>query len=267
MKVVVMGQQNDSTHDIYFEFNDQFDVKICPMDYDLFQGIRKVFKPSLLVICMAECVKIDPRIMYLLADTNRSFPIITLGLEKLDAVYEKMYSGSGFSNLEYGATGRDVLEAACEMLDLEMPDESGDGLIRKIRSNKPRVLVVDDFGMLLRQIKMMLQDHYVVDVATSGVQAMTTIGKNKPDIIILDYAMPVYDGRQVFEVLKIGEETKDIPVVFLTGVSSDAKVEELINLKPAGYLLKPPNKDRLVDMIEEVLERQRKKEMIFGEKK
>jgi CheY-like chemotaxis protein len=106
---------------------------------------------------------------------------------------------------------------------------------------------------------MMLKDRYDVEVATTGVQAMASIGRMKPDLILLDYAMPVHDGKKVFEVLKLSEETKDIPVVFLTGVSDNARVEEIINLRPAGYLLKPPNKERLVEMIENVLARKRSK--------
>ena len=123
----------------------------------------------------------------------------------------------------------------------------------------PLILVVVDFALMLRQLRGMLKDKYDVEVATSGVQAMTSIGRNRPDLILLDYAMPVYDGKQIFEALKVSDEAKDIPVVFLTGVSEHSKVEEIIDLKPAGYLLKPPDNDKLLEMIEKVLERQRRK--------
>ena len=90
-------------------------------------------------------------------------------------------------------------------------------------------------------------------MATSGVQAMSVIGRQHPDLILLDYAMPVYNGKKIFEVLKMSDETKDIPVIFLTGVSEHSKVEEIIELKPEGYLLKPPDRDKLFEMIEKVL--------------
>ena len=51
----------------------------------------------------------------------------------------------------------------------------------------------------------------------------------------------------------MSDETKDIPVIFLTGVSEHSKVEEIIELKPEGYLLKPPDRDKLFEMIEKVL--------------
>ena len=99
----------------------------------------------------------------------------------------------------------------------------------------------------------MLKEKYEVRVATSGMQALTLIGKKKPDMIFLDYEMPICDGRMTFQMIKELDEAKDIPIVFLTGVSDKEHIEAVLELKPAGYLLKPANADRIYNIIEKVL--------------
>ena len=64
---------------------------------------------------------------------------------------------------------------------------------------------------------------------------MTAIGKKRPDLILLDYEMPVCDGRQTLEMIRADEELKDIPVIFLTGVNDREHIESVLSLKPAGY--------------------------------
>ena len=90
-------------------------------------------------------------------------------------------------------------------------------------------------------------------MATSGMQALTLIGKKKPDMIFLDYEMPMCDGKMTLEMIREIDEAKDIPVVFLTGVSDKSHIEAVLKLKPAGYLLKPADASRIYGIIEEIL--------------
>ncbi len=120
-------------------------------------------------------------------------------------------------------------------------------------AGKKRVLVVDDNGTMLRTMKAMLEDRYEIAVAISAAQAMTSIGKQRPDLILLDYEMPVCDGRMTLEMIRADEEMKDIPVIFLTAVNDRDNIEAVLKLKPAGYFLKPPVKDKLVAEIDRVL--------------
>ena len=82
---------------------------------------------------------------------------------------------------------------------------------------------------------------------------MTAIGKKRPDLILLDYEMPVCDGRQTLEMIRADADLMDIPVIFLTGVSDRAHIEAVLGLKPAGYLLKPPIREKIVEAIEKAL--------------
>lgn len=120
-------------------------------------------------------------------------------------------------------------------------------------AGKKRILVVDDNGTMLRTMKAMLEDRYEIAVAISAAQAMTSIGKQRPDLILLDYEMPVCDGRMTLEMIRADEEMKDIPVIFLTAVNDRDNIKAVLKLKPAGYFLKPPVKDKLVAEIDRVL--------------
>ena len=122
-----------------------------------------------------------------------------------------------------------------------------------VDEGKKTVLVVDDNAAILRSIKAMLEDKYTVMLANSGMQALKSIGKKHPDVILLDYEMPVCDGRQTLEMIRADEEICDIPVIFLTGVNSREHIEAVIKLKPAGYLLKPAVADKLIANIEKAL--------------
>lgn len=118
---------------------------------------------------------------------------------------------------------------------------------------KAHILVVDDNAMVLRNVKMILDANYTVAVAASATQAFMAIGKKKPDLILLDYQMPVVDGKAFFEMIMKEEELSEIPVVFLTGVADKDVVQQILALKPAGYMLKPVDVNTMTDVIAEVL--------------
>lgn len=101
-----------------------------------------------------------------------------------------------------------------------------------------KVLVVDDSLTVRQGIKALLAEDYQVVLAESGVAAIRTITLDRPDLILLDYEMPVCNGKQTLEMLRSAREFAEIPVIFLTGRSDPEIVRELLSLRPAGYLLK-----------------------------
>ena len=61
---------------------------------------------------------------------------------------------------------------------------------------------------------------------------------DKPDLVLLDYEMPVCDGKQVLEMIRSEDIFAGIPVIFLTGRTDPETVRKLVSLKPDGYLAK-----------------------------
>ena len=114
---------------------------------------------------------------------------------------------------------------------------------------KKRVLIVDDDPSYAGMVREWIRDMYHVDIVTAGMQAITFLVKNKVDLILLDYEMPIIDGPQVLQMLRQEESTKDIPVVFLTGVGTKEEVARVISLKPNGYILKSTTREDLINSI------------------
>ena len=106
------------------------------------------------------------------------------------------------------------------------------------------ILVVDDSDFMRARIVKLLSGSYNVLEAGSSVAAIQSIAMQKPDLIVLDYEMPVCDGRQTLEMIRSEKNTADIPVIFLTGKVDRESVQKVMSLKPEGYLLKTmPDKE------------------------
>jgi CheY-like chemotaxis protein len=116
---------------------------------------------------------------------------------------------------------------------------------------KKSILIVDDDPQYLALVREWLKGKYKVSMANSGLQAIKWLGKNKVDLILLDHEMPVTSGPQVLEMLRSDEETKSIPVMFLTGKGDKESVMSVVALKPEGYFLKSIKREDLLEKLEE----------------
>lgn len=114
---------------------------------------------------------------------------------------------------------------------------------------RKHILVVDDNPMMLKLLKEHLHDQYDVATAASGRVALKFLEKKATDLILLDYEMPDESGPAVLEKLRASDMTKNIPVIFLTGVTDAKKIKEALSLSPQNYLLKPVDRDKLLDTI------------------
>ncbi len=125
------------------------------------------------------------------------------------------------------------------------------------RVAKKKVLVVDDSGAVLRNVKSWLEDKYDVVLANSGAQALRYLAIDRPDLVLLDYEMPVADGRQVLEMMRSEISFQDIPVIFLTSKADRQSVINVMSLKPEGYLLKTMQPSEIVKAVDDFFEKRR----------
>lgn len=177
-----------------------------------------------------------------------------LSYEQFQKVFERekpqislLFNTGGAGYFAYCAIAPHILEegvgtpieenkAAAEVEKYLMQRE--EQLRQEEASHKPKVLVVDDSLTVRQSIKKLLETDYDVALAESGVAAIRTITLNQPDLVLLDYEMPIVNGKQTLEMLRSEPEFTRIPVIFLTGRDDPDIVRELLSLKPAGYLLK-----------------------------
>lgn len=116
---------------------------------------------------------------------------------------------------------------------------------------KKSILVVDDDSDFLMIMNYWMKNHYNIVGVNSGVEAVTYLQHHEaPDLILLDYEMPDLDGYDVMQWLHGTPQTRDIPIIFLTGVSDRESVMRIVKHKPDGYLLKTSRKSELLDALE-----------------
>lgn len=142
----------------------------------------------------------------------------------------------------------DAMAKVKEFLEINEKDQSA-------AVQKKKILVVDDSGIILKAINDLLSADYEVSLAKSGVSAIRSITLNRPDLVLLDYEMPVCDGKQVLEMIRSEGEFADIAVIFLTGRVDKESVKKVLSLKPAGYLSKTLNPADIKKNIDEYFRR------------
>ena len=108
---------------------------------------------------------------------------------------------------------------------------------------KPTILVVDDMTTTLLLLHDLLKDTYEVKIAKSGTKALEILeSPNDIDLILLDVEMPDINGYDVCKRIKNNETIKNIPIIFITGRTSQEDEEYGLNLGAIDYITKPFNK-------------------------
>ncbi|MCR5727626.1 MAG: response regulator [Lachnospiraceae bacterium] len=193
---------------------------------------------ELIVLFLSEELVEKPDVLVYLKDTvqDKEYGLILIGdEEQYDLIINKIHKQT-------------VTEWFKRPLDIDL-------LVKKIGSfldentgdkHKRTVLIVDDDITYMRTIYEWLKGSYRVGMASNGVQAISYLAKNKADLILLDYEMPIADGPQVLSMLKNDSETGQIPVMFLTGRGDKESVMSVLGLSPVDYLLKTIDRDTLL---------------------
>ena len=116
------------------------------------------------------------------------------------------------------------------------------------------ILLIDDDLAYLKMVQGWLTPQYRVTIAKSGMQAITYIANHVPDLILLDYEMPITSGPQVMEMIRSEPNSEGIPIIFLTGKSDKESVMSVMALKPQGYMLKSMPKEEILKTIDNFFE-------------
>lgn len=121
----------------------------------------------------------------------------------------------------------------------------------EMESRKKKILVVDDSEFIRNKMTELLVEDYDMIEADSSISAIKMIARNRPDLVLMDYEMPVCDGRQALEMIRSDADIADIPVIFLTGRGDRESVKKVMSLKPEGYLLKTLPDEKIKDIIDQ----------------
>ncbi|MCL2718772.1 MAG: response regulator [Lachnospiraceae bacterium] len=108
-----------------------------------------------------------------------------------------------------------------------------------MNKSKHSVLIIDDQKINITELSKALRPDYKIYAAGNGRDALIAAQTNLPDVILLDILMADMDGYEVITALKNSEKTKDIPVIFITGLEDVASEEKGLALGAVDYIRKP----------------------------
>jgi len=115
-----------------------------------------------------------------------------------------------------------------------------------METDKKLIILVDDNPANLRIGKNVLSEKYTVATAPSATKLFSLLENNRPVLILLDIDMPGMDGYEAIKILKSNNETKDIPVIFLTGMTDSNYEEKGRSLGAVDYITKPFDPQALI---------------------
>lgn len=252
-KILVVGELTQETADINQYLSQYFATQMCGDNYQVVASMVDMYQPDLVLINVAGFT--EERHGNIFADLRdvETLPVLSCGDSDTQKLFDSYYrlETRQFRHIAAPFVGEDIAFAVCKILGLDPADT----LCADVESEKHHILVVDDNAVLLRNMKSMLSEKYRVSIATSASQCMKVLAKGGVELIILDYEMPIVDGRQTLEMIRADEEYKDLPVFFLTGITDKAHVDLVVGLKPRGYFVKPPVQSKLIQAIDSVLEK------------
>jgi len=117
-----------------------------------------------------------------------------------------------------------------------------------------KILVVDDEVDIVRMINIRLRANgYTVVTANDGGEAMRVALQTHPDLVILDVGLPHDDGYTVAQKLLENSKTRSIPIIFLTGRTSEEDRTRAYKAGTARYLTKPCKAQDLLDTVERAM--------------
>lgn len=208
--------------------------------------IGKIKSEVQLMLIYAEDMEMDSLVYLKDKVIEEDFPIFVLGdINQLEAVKEVIPQQFIKMHFMRPINVKDVVNEVNKYLNDDLSHA------------KKKILVVDDSGAMLRTVKEWLQDKYQVILANSGAMAIKCLAVNRPDLILLDYEMPICDGSQVLEMIRAESDFEDIPVIFLTGKNDRESVMKVTALRPEGYLLKSMESEQIIKAIDDFFEKKK----------
>lgn len=122
------------------------------------------------------------------------------------------------------------------------------------KTNKT-ILMIDDDAQFLKVAKQKLSKYYKVFTVTSGKTALEYLANHNVDLITLDYFMPLYDGKNILNILKLRAKTKNIPVIMLSSLSKEEIMSVCSKNPPDGAITKSVDLEELLVTMKALLDK------------
>ena len=284
-KVLLVGKFTDQFREINKKLSVKYEVRACVNKLEIFRGMFKLNKPDVIVMLLGEMNETNESLLREIQKEHCELPVVCAGvheeiikridnlilnnavflsssytveqlIEKVDYVLNENFVESMLLKslgVDVAAEDEELIAMAKNEKKEEKTDAEANSKRTELGNNKKTILTIDDSGVFLRMLNGILHEEYDVRMATSCQKALVSICEKKPDLILLDYEMPICNGRETMIKIREIESNKNIPIVFVTAVNKVEHIKAVLSLKPAGYVLKPIDKDKLLELIKSII--------------
>ena len=284
-KVLLVGKFTDQFREINKKLSVKYEVRACVNKLEIFRGMFKLNKPDVLVMLLGEMNETNESLLREIQKEHCELPVVCAGvheeiikrmdnlilnnavflsssytveqlIEKVDYVLNENFVESMLLKslgVDVAAEDEELIAMSKNEKKEEKTDAEANPKRTELGTNKKTILTIDDSGVFLRMLNGILHEEYDVRMATSCQKALVSICEKKPDLILLDYEMPICNGRETMIKIREIESNKNIPIVFVTAVNKVEHIKAVLSLKPAGYVLKPIDKDKLLELIKSII--------------
>ena len=224
----------------------EMEIETVHVEPDMNKAAQEIGNADAVMLFAGDFVYDSPELLVYLKDTcfGENSPLCVMGSEKEIDEIEGTIPKSMIAHEFQRPVDVKSISAALRLLV-----RTGES-----RKQEKHIMLVDDDTLFLQAMQNWLGVRYKVTATKSGMQAITYIANNRPDLILLDYDMPITSGPQVLEMIRSEPKSADIPVIFLTGRNDRESVMKVMQLKPDGYLLKSMTKENIVASVDKFFE-------------
>ncbi len=110
-----------------------------------------------------------------------------------------------------------------------------------MHSSTGKILIIDDEAVIRNMLTAILEEDYLISCADNSFEGLEQARELSPDLILLDINMPIFDGYELCRLLREDPQTKQIPVIFLTALTSPEDESKGLEAGAADYISKPIN--------------------------
>ena len=255
-KIFFIGKFNVIMQNVYQVMTKKFDMQICPAEYEILEGMFQMLRPELVLISTMDFNAKHADIYKLLAEKYSWIPVLSIGKRDELRMFYDLTQTEQFHEVFRPVKISEIIRQVNQILGIKTDEnegKTGKEDVANVKTGPKTILLIDDSPVQLRQVREILKEKYRVLMASSGLQAMNVLLKETPDLIFLDYDMPVVDGRVTLQKIRENERSRDIPVVFLTAINSKEKILAVAPLNPSDYLLKPVNARRILETARRIM--------------
>ena len=249
-RVLFIAEMNEITKSLNEAMLSCFQVQLSMADQSLIGKLVQIFEPDIILIFLNGCYA-DVKGLRTVLKANREIPVVVVGSKYEFRKYDLEADDGQLRKLTRPVGNQGIIRALCDGVGIDYADYENAVLEKEDR--RKHILFVDDNPLLLRNMKALVSDRYRVSIAVSGAQAFEILKKDCPDLIFLDYEMPVINGKMFLRAIRANQQFAGLPVIFLSAVADREYIQELLELKPEGYVLKPAKTERIMEMIEKYI--------------